>query len=96
MSSNDTIPIITASIAPIIGLLSGYILLRVRKQKPRRTVEDHLDTFLEAIITENKTLRKEVEKRDTILEAKDKELNYLRAFAANKKANARESGKTSQ
>lgn len=93
MSSNDTITILTATIGPAIALLSGYILLRVKQQKPRRTVEDHLDTFLEAIIAENKTLRKEAERKDAIIAARDElidkkneELNYLRAFAANKKA----------
>lgn len=94
MPSNDTVPILTAAIAPVIGLLSGYILLRVKKQKPRRTVEDHLDTFLEALLAENRNLREEnekkdslIEKRDSLIDDKNQELNYLRAFFENKKAN---------
>ncbi len=97
MSSGDFTTILVAAIGPAIALLSGYILLRVKKQKPLRTVEDHLDTFLEALLAENKNLRSEnekkdtaIERRDVIIEKKDSELNYLRAFAANKKARVTE------
>lgn len=86
MSSSDVVTLLVAIIGPSIALLSGYILLRVKRQKPKRTVEDHLDTFLEAIISENKTLRKEIEKRDTYIDKVNIELNYLRAYAENRKA----------